>query len=131
MAQSSCVAAGRSYVFSRFKKFLERIKVAYLMSRDDKADGPDDVARMLSRFENSDEIKFTTISDVPTSELRDVTLGPDDAPSVVMSTTKGDDGQVRNSDLSCVPGVEGLVKQTRISRKKTGKFGTINISLYP
>ena len=118
VAKSSSTSSGRNYVFSRYGKFLSRLKVAYLLSKgQSKSSATDDIARMLDNFEKSDDIKFTTISDVPTSELRRLPPGHEDHPSVVLSTTKGENGNVISTDLSSVPAANGLVKQTRITRK--------------
>jgi len=120
VSKSSSISSGRNYVFSRYGKFFSRMKVAYLLSKD-KTNGScsatDDIARMLSNFENSNDIKFTTISDVPTSELRGLPTGHEDHTSVVLSTTKGDNGQLNSTDLSSVTSAEGLVKHARMSRK--------------
>ena len=88
--------AGTTYVFSKFKKFLSRTKVAYLASKDQGKTKEDDITRMLDQFENSDQIKFTSITDVPTSEFRGLRDDSESA-SVVVSTTKQEDGKIVNT----------------------------------
>ena len=43
---------------------------------------------MLQNFETSDEIKFTTLSDVPVSELKNIDIEKGPADTLTISTTK-------------------------------------------
>ena len=74
-------------MFSKFKKFLSRVKVAYLTSKDQG---------------NSDQIKFTSITDVPTSEFRGP-RGDAESASVVVSTTKQEDNEIVSTPVLDVP----------------------------
>ncbi len=72
VVESACnKAAGRNYMFKRFGKFISSMKVAYLNQKNNQDDdvGGDDIDSMLANFEKSDEIRFTTLSDIPRSEL--------------------------------------------------------------
>ena len=48
-------------------RYFNSIKVAYLKSQSDKdiVSKKDDISRMISTFETSNEIRFTTLSDIP------------------------------------------------------------------
>ena len=66
-AQSS-KAAGRNYLFGKFGKYINSIKIAYLAStKKDRNIG--DIAKMLETFEASDEIRFTCLSDIPVDDF--------------------------------------------------------------
>ena len=71
---------------------------------------------MLANFENSSEIKFTTISDVPHCDPDNHPLDTELEPSVLLSTTKQDNGKVVNTPIDDLPGMEDLVKSVRSSR---------------
>ena len=116
VAVSSCPSTARNFVFTHFRKFLSRAKMAWLASKE-KGPGHDDISRMLARFEKSEEVRFTTISDVPTSELRNVPADQESESSVLLSTTKTEAGDIINSNLSTHPSAKGLVDRTRLSRR--------------
>ena len=71
---------------------------------------------MLANFENSSEIKFTTISDVPHCDLDNHHLDTELEPSVLLSTTKKDNRKVVNTPVDDLPGMKDLVKSVRTSR---------------
>lgn len=72
VVQATCnKGSRRNYMFTKFCRFLIRAKLAYL---DQVASGKyaglrDDIANMIDKFESSNEIKFTALSDVPLSDL--------------------------------------------------------------
>jgi hypothetical protein len=76
IVDSTCTMAnGRNYMFTKFHKFMSQVKLSF-MRRNKYTDGPHidtatDISRMLANFENSDEIKYTVLSDIPISELRE------------------------------------------------------------
>ena len=133
VSMAACTASGRNYVFSKFKRFISKAKVAYLASSDDKCkQTSDDIARMLANFESSSEIKFTTISDVPLCELDDHPCAPDAGASVLLSTSTSDKGDVINTPVSQIPGMKGLVELARSSRQlrkiKSNQYQFISIA---
>ena len=70
ITDSICVTPARNYVFKNFGKLVNKARLAYL--EKNPVDGSlltDDVTRMLADFENSRSVKFTTVSDVPLSDL--------------------------------------------------------------
>ncbi len=133
VVESACnKAAGRNYMFKRFGKFISSMKVAYLnrKSNGDNDTAGNDIASMLDNFHKSDEICFTTLSDVPkldfsndnfsgstnVSETHDPTIEED---SITLSTTKHPNGRIVNlplSDISSMKGIEPLVKLERSER---------------
>ena len=116
VTNSTCVTSGRNYVFSKFKQFLSRAKVAYLMSKDQGITKEDDITQMLDQFENSDQIKFSSITDVPTSEFRGH-RGDFESASVVVSTSKQEDGEIVNLPVLDVPAMEPMEKAVKLSRR--------------
>ena len=82
-----------------------------------------DILRMLDDFENADEIAFTSLSDVPLSDLTEslcdewLDLRNE---TVTISTSKEEGGDVTDYDSSTLPelkDLEALAKQERIERK--------------
>ena len=63
--------AGRNLVFTKFGRFINNAKTAYLAGRDGRKESgkKSDVERMLDNFQDSNEVQFTCISDVPLEEL--------------------------------------------------------------
>ena len=120
VTQSSCVATARNFVFKTFGKFIHRARLAYLDRRTVSGSSPtDDVTRMLEDFEKSRLVKFTTVSDVPLSELssnRPLT----ETGTITLSTTKTGDGSVVNTPVSDIPKLSHLsdiARHARITRK--------------
>ena len=66
----SSKAAGRNFIFGKFGKYVNTIKIAYLASSQ-KGNGKCDIASMLETFQASDEIRFTCLSDIPVGEFVD------------------------------------------------------------
>ena len=64
---NACYASGRNYLRRKIGKYFNRMKVAYLQSseKDDTLSQKNDIRQMLDMFENSNEICFTSLSDVP------------------------------------------------------------------
>ena len=62
-------------MFSQFCKFISHVKFSFVQSKQSR-DGPiigiaDDISRILSNCENSDEIKYTVLSDITISDICD------------------------------------------------------------
>ena len=102
-------------MFSKFKKFTSRAKVAYLTSKDQRKTKENDITRMLDQFENFDQIKLTSITDVPTSEFRGLHGGSESA-SVIVSATKQEDGEIVNTPVLNVPAMEPMEKAVKLLR---------------
>ena len=83
----------------------------------------DDICRMLEDFKNAGEIAFTSLSDVPLSDLTPSTSDDQvkvEQETVTISTLKEDGGKVMNYDSSTVPelkDLEPLAKEERNQRK--------------
>ncbi len=71
VVESACnEAAGRNYMFKRFSKFISSMKVAYLHCKNNEfGNSDDDIDTVLINFESSNDIRFTTLSDVPRQEF--------------------------------------------------------------
>ena len=120
MRSSSNNASGRNYLFTTTGRFLHRVKLAYL-ERKSKGDTGlrDDIDSMIDNFENSQEVKFTTLCDVPLSEL--TSSGDDDLlTSITMSTIKDDNGNIVNTPVKDIPSLAALgplAKSERVRRQ--------------
>ena len=71
---------------------------------------------MLDQFEHLDQIKFSFTSDVPSSKFRGK-VGDSESVSVVVSTTKQDDGEIVNTPVSDVLAMEPMEKAAKLSRR--------------
>lgn len=138
VVESACnKAAGRNFARSKFLRFINTLKIAYL---DRKAGGGsltanDDIANMIEGFKSSNEIMFSTLSDArPTdfdddcSEMdgdtssvgtarKDGNTGSDG--TITVSTLKNDNGDVVNTPVSTIPElapIEAIAKQERQER---------------
>ena len=68
MVESSFVnGTGRNFLHARMGRFLERMKISYLSRRSD--DKPDNITPMLDSFRESDEVKYTILSDISAADL--------------------------------------------------------------
>ncbi len=122
--ESACnKAAGRNYMFKRMGKFISSMKVTYLNRKNNSSPlKEDDIDLMLANFEKSNEIRFTTLSDVPRNEFIDdpnFALSNCNDASVTVSTTKIKGGQIINSPvskMSSIKAIEPLAKIERIER---------------
>ena len=99
-------AVGRNFLHGKFGRFINSLKINYLASKSNV--GKDstklgDISRMLDDFENANEIAFTSLSDVPLSDLTDslqderLNLRNE---TVTISTNKEEGGHVTNHDSS-------------------------------
>ena len=95
-------AVGRNFIKGKFGRFINHIKVAYLSQRDDdkSADSPKcDITNMLDDFRDSNEISFSTVSDVPMDLLTDDLMGSTED-TVTISTTKMANKDVEIEEMS-------------------------------
>ena len=98
------IATGRNFLFRNIGRYFSTIKIAYLDRSGKKNNGTsDDIEMMLKNFEASSEIKFTTLSDVPVSELEDLSTADSTFSHLTISTTKEDDGKISNTRIDSNP----------------------------
>ena len=80
---------------------------------------------MIDNFESSNEIKFTTLSDVPLSDLEGG-LATTSQETVTISTTKDDDGKLKNTpvqDMHHLSLLVSVTRQTRLTRAMKKSIG--------
>ena len=58
---------GRNFLHAKISHYLERMKIAYLTRK--KNTTSDNITAMLDSFRESDEVKYTILSDVPADDL--------------------------------------------------------------
>ncbi len=125
MNSSSSKAAGRNYFFSKFGILLDSLKAAYLKNKSQmKQSVSDDIENLVSDFQESGKVAFTTISDVHRSEFKN--LGDNDKlnkpteATMTVSTTKTEDGTITTTSVQDNPEIapiENIAKQTRKERR--------------
>ncbi|KAL3757417.1 LOW QUALITY PROTEIN: hypothetical protein ACHAWU_005148 [Discostella pseudostelligera] len=128
-SRSHCVA--RNYALKSQDKYLDVAKMAYLSRKAEAGGGEhlDDISMMLEQFKHSNEIAYTTMSDVPLEMFEPLPPGdenrsPHDQASlhstVTISTTKNEAGELiinRPSEDDVLSQVETVAKRTRVERK--------------
>ncbi|KAL3756458.1 hypothetical protein ACHAWU_009852, partial [Discostella pseudostelligera] len=128
-SRSHCVA--RNYALKSQDKYLDVAKMAYLSRKAEVGGGEhlDDISMMLEQFKHSNEIAYTTMSDVPLEMFEPLPPGdenrsPHDQASlhstVTISTTKNEAGELiinRPSEDDVLSQVETVAKRTRVERK--------------
>ena len=116
VTDSSCVTTARNFFFKTFGKFVNKARLDCL-DRIAVGDSSltDDVTRMLDDFEKSGSVKFTTVSDVPLSELKSNRPLSDEG-SVTLSTTKVSNGTIVNTPVSDIPKLSHLADVARHAR---------------
>ena len=116
ITQSSCITTARNYVFKTFGKFVNNVRLAYLDRNT--VDGSlltNDVTRMLADFENSRSVKFTTVSDVPLTELSSNQSHSKNG-TATLSTTKTANGTIVNTLVADIPKLSHLADIARHAR---------------
>ena len=120
ITNTSCVTTARNFVFKTFGKFVNKARLDYLERISVGGSSlTDDVTRMLGDFEKSGLVKFTTVSDVPLSELTSNRPLSDEG-SVTLSTTKVSDGTIVNTPVANIPKLSHLAdiaRHARVTRK--------------
>ena len=127
-AQSS-KAAGRNFIFGQFGKYIGTMKIAYLSSRNDDGSRKkeDDISRMLETFQSSDEVRFTTLSDMPVQdylEFYSTETHCDKNITRTVSVTKNgpNDKCVENvADNPSLAEIETIAQNERVLRKMQPK----------
>ena len=95
-------AVGRNFIKGKFGRFVNNIKVAYLSERENNksTESPKcDITNMLDDFHDSNEIAFSTVSDVPMDLLTDDLIGSTED-TVTISTTKKANKDVEIKEMS-------------------------------
>ena len=92
-------AAGRNFIFGKFGKYVNTIKIAYLASSQ-KYKGKCDIASMLETFQASDDIRFTCLSDIPVGDFvdnDDTTVSLESKTTITVSLSKKEKKIVRKN----------------------------------
>lgn len=125
MTSGSNKALGRNYLFTTTGKYLNNVKLAYLDRKEKAKDGSkgsetmDDIEKMLDNFENSQEISFTTLSDMPLADLHHE-QPTESLESITVSTTKNGKGSLVNTPVQDIPTlapIAEMAKTERVRRK--------------
>ena len=129
-AASRSHSVARNYALKSQDKYLDAGKMAYLSRKAEAGEGYeiDDISNMLEQFKHSNQIAYTTMSDVPLEMLEPLPVDDslhDQASlsnTVTISTTKNEDGEViinrpSPSEDGVLSQVETVAKRTRAERK--------------
>ena len=120
-------AAGRNFLYSRYGRYCNAIKIAHLASKDDRPNDKrfDDIARMIEDFEDSQEIAFTSIADVPINDFEEGNIADKSDTAIQTSqqtitvcTKKSPLGIVTNDDAHTLPTLEQIEKIAKEERKE-------------
>ena len=80
VTSTSNKATGRNFAFGKWGRFINSVKMAYIANRDRRQEEgdtvKDDITRMIDDLEQSDEIAFTSLSDVPVEDLTPNLMDP-------------------------------------------------------
>ena len=113
-------ASGRMFLLRRTGRYFDTIKLTYL---DRKMKGPnksgDDIDSMIKNFELSNEIKFTTLSDVPVSDIKGLDTINTNSDTITIFTTKSINGNILNDSIEDDPIMSPIsenAKATRLSK---------------
>ena len=121
MNSSADKGAGRNFLFRTTDRYFDTIKLAYLDRKEKDHDKrTDDIHNMLQNFVTSGEIKFTTLSDVPVSKLKNVDIEKGPAETLTISTTKDENDRLINKAIDNDPTLAPIsdsAKKTRLTRK--------------
>ncbi len=132
VVESTCQKPiGRNFMHGKFGKFINSLKIDYLYKKFNKSDhAADDIANMLSDFETSKEISFTSLSNVPVEEYfesancvnESSNSDTTEQKTMTMQTTRKENGKVTNcqlnesdNDLTSSP-IDDIAEQERIER---------------
>ncbi|KAL7528985.1 hypothetical protein ACHAXR_004319 [Thalassiosira sp. AJA248-18] len=126
----------RNFIYKKFGQFIASAKIAYLASKND--DGSmkksDDIHNMLDMFESSNEVRFTSLSDVPLTQYYEIAREEEDlatdeqstqvSDTITMSLTKDENNNIIQEDLkesSTLGEIADLAKEERKARKMKKK----------
>jgi hypothetical protein len=121
-------ASARNFSLKQFGRFLSRAKIQLLADAEKSKEGKADIERMIKKMEESDDVMFQALSDVPFDYLDD---GPENkvgegaaqtgaAQTKTVSTLKENDGTITNTSIKELPSIsnlEGKVKKEREERQ--------------
>ena len=131
VAASRSHGVARNYALKSQDKYLDAGKMAYLSRKAEAGGGEqaDDISLMLEQFKHSNQIAYTTMSDVPLEMFdpppadENIVCLHDQASlsnTVTISTTKTEDGEIiinRPSEDDVLSQVETVAKRTRAERQ--------------
>jgi len=120
VAATSNKATGRNFALNNYGRFISSMKVAYIQAKLNHEGGAtskeDDICRMLQEFKKSNDIKFTTLSDIPVEDLEGYDGGGNE--TVTVSTTKNDDGTITSTPVSEMLGLSSLNLEETAKRER-------------
>ena len=121
MAATTDIGVGRNFLFRTTGRYFNTIKLAYLDRKEKGKDKTsDDIQCMIQNFQASDEIKFTTLSDVPVSKLHNFDTSKTNAETLTISTTKDHAGSIINKSIEDDPLLAPIsenAKKERVCKK--------------
>jgi len=124
-------AAGRNYHLSTTGRWMSTVKIAYISDRsngDSRTRTKDDIDAMIDDFKSSNDIKFTTLSDIPLSMLQEDVPNEGDEyahlmqnaqDTITMSTTKSDDGSIVATPVNTIDQLQSLDLETTAKQQRS------------
>mgnify|MGYP000915183693 CR=1 FL=1 len=121
-------SAGRNFLYNRFGKFLNQMKMAYVDTQRNAADGDvistrtqkDDILRMMDDMQNSQEVSYTCLSNIPPSNLNPKLKRQRQHlvdKTVTVVTTKSPTGTIVEKDYTIKPMLNEIVDSVQEERK--------------
>ena len=117
LAQSCCLnGVSCNYVFTRIGKFLSTSKISYLSKQDSSGNDSteNDYDNLLSYFQQTDDISYSVLWDVPVSQFSQETdhpttpIGAFTSPTWLLSHTKVDCDTYTEKDLTNETGMNNM-----------------------
>mmetsp|Transcript_23810 Transcript_23810/g.54521 ORF Transcript_23810/g.54521 Transcript_23810/m.54521 type:complete len:1402 (-) Transcript_23810:247-4452(-) len=115
-------AVGRNFVLKNTGHYISRAKVAYLKQCGSES-MEDDISQMIDSFESNPDIKFTALSDIPLSDLREPTKRASTEVSngtVTVSTSKDEDGNISTTEVTDIPNMAHTECTAKTERSQRG-----------
>ncbi|KAL7529904.1 hypothetical protein ACHAXR_003219, partial [Thalassiosira sp. AJA248-18] len=119
---TSCKMA-RNFIYKKIGHFVDSAKIAWLQTKSDNPKKKDDIHNMLGMFKSSNEVRFTSLSDVPIDQYCYVDpheKSTDAADTVTMSLSKDENNNITQEDIrtkKSLAEIDVLAKKERIARK--------------
>ena len=119
---TSCKMA-RNFIYKKIGHFVDSAEIAWLQTKSDNPKKKDDIHNMLDMFKSSNEVRFTSLSDVPINqycELDPNEKSTDEADTVTMSLSKDENNNITQEDIrtkKSLAEIDVLAKKERIARK--------------
>jgi hypothetical protein len=111
---------GCNFIHSKFGKFINLMKVAYLCRKGngDLNSPRDDIDHMMDNLGNLDKISFVSLSDVPIKDYFDVTTTDFDVDTITILTTKAFSGHVHYEPINESSNISSLSAQINEERSE-------------